>query len=96
MEESIKLRSEDIQWKEVEGEIVILDLRSARYMAVNESGRFLWEAAAEGTTRTRLVKELMDKYHIDHPTAERDVEDFIETLRRNQLMATDDAATSPE
>ncbi len=96
MEELIKLRSEDIQWKEVEGEIVILDLKSSRYMAVNKSGRFLWEAAAEGTTRSQLVKALMDKFQLDQGTANRDVNDFIETLRRNELITTDDATPPPE
>ena len=36
----------DLDWREVEGELVALDLRESRYLAVNRTGQVLWAALA--------------------------------------------------
>jgi hypothetical protein len=40
----LKLRDADLEWREVEGDLVVLDLRESRYLAINRTGRALWAA----------------------------------------------------
>ncbi|MGH2819940.1 MAG: PqqD family protein [Actinomycetota bacterium] len=91
----IRLRAEGLEWREVDGEVVILDLRSSRYMAVNRTGRHLWEAVSQGATRTQLVARLRAAFDIDEATARDDVDGFVETLGSNGLLASQDEAASP-
>jgi hypothetical protein len=84
--EEIKLKADAIEWREVEGEIVALDLDSSEYLAVNRTGTVIWPLLVEGTTREDLATHLAGRYEIDRATAERDVEQFLTTLSDRGLL----------
>jgi len=44
----------DIDWREIDGEVVVLDRRERRYLAVHRSATVLWPALVEGTTEEGL------------------------------------------
>ena len=90
MEETIRLR-EDVEWREVEGEVVALDLQTSRYLAINKSGRFLWRALSTGATRSHLVGEFTANFGIAEDVARRDVDEFITMLASSKLLADGDA-----
>src|SRR5205809_908911 len=52
----LRLRSADLHWRAVEGEVLALDARTALYLAVNRAGALLWELLARGTSRAELVE----------------------------------------
>jgi hypothetical protein len=87
----LKLAEESLTWREVDGEIVVLDRRSWMYMGVNGSGVLLWKQLVEGASRPQLVKCLCDAYEIDAEEAQRGVESFLEMLRSHDLLVEDDA-----
>jgi hypothetical protein len=87
---SLTLAEESLTWREVDGEIVVLDRRSWMYMGVNGSGVLLWKQIIEGASRSRLVECLRDAYEIDAELAQRDVEAFLESLRSHDLLVEDD------
>ena len=89
MEETIRLR-QDVEWREVEGEIVALDPQTSRYLSINKSGRFLWQALSAGATRSHLVDELTSNFGIDEEAARQDVDDFILMLASSKLLADGD------
>ena len=86
VEEVLRLRSQDLEWREIEGEVVVLDLRTSTYMAVNNTGYVLWKALAAGAARSQLVSELTEKFNLEAETAERDVDDFVDSLRRAHIL----------
>ena len=51
----LRLRDADLDWREVDREVVALDLRESRYLAINRAGQVLWAALAEGATRDDLM-----------------------------------------
>ena len=87
----LKLAEESLTWREVDGEIVVLDRRSWMYMGVNGSGVLLWKEIIEGASRSRLVECLRDAYELDAEVARRDVDAFLETLSSHNLLIEDDA-----
>jgi hypothetical protein len=87
----LKLAEEALTWREVDGEIVVLDRRSWMYMGVNGAGVMLWKQIIEGASLSRLVECLCDAYEIDAEVAQRDVEAFLEMLSSNSLLVEDDA-----
>ena len=82
----LRLRQGDLDWREVEGELVALDLRDSRYLAVNRTGQVLWTALAEGATRDQLVERLIEAFGIDDARAAADVDAFTAELESRDLL----------
>jgi hypothetical protein len=82
----LKLRSDALEWREMDGEIVALDLRSSTYFAVNPSAAVVWPALADGATREQLVEQLAERYSVDPGDAARDVDAFLASLESQGLL----------
>jgi hypothetical protein len=86
MAESIRLRSDRVEWRDVDGEVVFLDLRDATYFAVNRTGAVLWPELVQGSTREQLVSRLTDQFAFDEKTACQDVDAFLSAVRDRGLL----------
>jgi len=82
------LRKTDLDWREIDGEIVALDTRDAVYLAVQGSGALVWRLLADPTTRDRLIDALVEEYGIDSTRASTDVDAFLTTLNDRGLLAS--------
>ena len=82
----LRLRDTDLDWREVEGELVALDLRESRYLAVNQTGKQLWSALVDGATRVELVDRLVDAFEIERSQAEADTDAFLGDLESRGLL----------
>lgn len=87
MTEALRLRTEDIEWTEVEDAVVILDLRDSSYFSLNKTGAALWPVLVEGSTREQLITRLTERFAVDETTASRDVAAFIGSLAEHGLLA---------
>jgi len=83
----LKLRREALEWREVEGEAVALDVGAAEYLAANPTGAVLWRELAGGCSREDLVATLVREFEVDAETAGRDADQFVATLRERGLLA---------
>jgi hypothetical protein len=84
---TVRLRTEDLEWREVEGEIVALDLRGSVYLSVNRTATAIWPALLNGATRGELVDRLCEAFDVDRAAAGRDVDAFLDSLRAQDLLA---------
>jgi hypothetical protein len=84
--EVLRLRSDAITWREIEDEVVLLDLKSSKYIALNGSGSILWKRLADGATRAELVRELVSVFGIDEGRATTDVDAFVSSCRKRELL----------
>lgn len=82
----LKLRDADLDWREVEGELVALDLRESSYLAVNRTGRVLWGGLAAGETRDELIERLVEAFGIERKRAAADVDAFTAELESRGLL----------
>lgn len=86
MAERLRLRGDHLDWREVEGEVVALDLRTSRYLAVNRTGARLWSTLAVGATHEELADILVEGYGIASEQAKTETEAFLEMLRSEGLL----------
>jgi hypothetical protein len=91
MTERFRLRRDELEWHELDGQVVALDGLSDQYLSVNPSGRLLWEALSEGATEPELVRALAATYRLDDSTAQRDVSRFLAGLRDLGVLETQKA-----
>jgi hypothetical protein len=85
---TLGLRAQDLDWREIGNEIVALDGRDARYLAVKGSGALLWRMLADSTTWEGLVEALVDTYGIDFTRAQADVDAFLARLTEHRLLVS--------
>jgi len=85
--EILRLRDKELEWRALEGEIVVLDATASQYLSMNKTGAVLWSALAEGATREELVAKLVETFDVDTATAARDLDAFLEALEAKGLLA---------
>jgi hypothetical protein len=83
---TIRLRGENLFWRESGGEIVALDANGSRYFAANRSAAPLWKGLAEGTTEADLVTTLCERHGLSREDASADVAAFLEELSARGLL----------
>lgn len=83
----LKLRTENLDWKQIDDEIVALDVERAEYLSVDGSGVAIWEALAAGTTREGLIEAVVARYGIELARAAADIDAFIADLAARELLA---------
>ena len=80
-----------LEWQHVDDEVVVLDLSSSAYLAVNGTGAALWPLVAAGTTERQLVEELTARFPIGVAQAHTDVIQFTTQLRDLALLEVERA-----
>lgn len=73
-------------WREVDDEVIILDVRNSTFLTLNGSGRLLWLALEDGAELSDLVALLVDSFGIETSRAVKDVEAFLTSLDERQLL----------
>lgn len=82
----LHLLSEDLVWREIEGELVLLDLRSSLYLTGNRSACVLWDALVAGAERQELIDLLCGSFEVEASRAAEDVDRFLEELAERDLL----------
>jgi PqqD family protein of HPr-rel-A system len=78
---------DDVLFRPVDGDIVLLHLGSGRYHGLEEVGARIWNLLADRPTTAQIVARLADEYDVDPAVLDRDVSAFIESLRAGGLIA---------
>ena len=55
-------------------------------ITVNETGAFLWEQLVEGTNKEELLRTMLETYEVTQEEAERDIEEFLDILHKNDIL----------
>jgi hypothetical protein len=83
----LRLRDDALEWREIEDEVIAVDVRTSTYLSTNGSGTVLWRALAEGATREQLIAALQTSFGVETARAEEDVDQFVSHLRDRELLA---------
>ncbi len=83
----LRLRRDDLAWREFAGEGVLLDLRTSMYLATNPAATILWRHLDNGTTETAMAAALVDAFDITSERAAADVRKFLADCRERNLLA---------
>jgi hypothetical protein len=85
-ESRFRLRKNGVSWRELDGQIVVLDLESSKYVTVSGAGAVIWEHLVAGASLDELVDALIEVFDIDVATARVDTESFLDDLRERNLL----------
>lgn len=79
--------SDDITWRDVDEEMIVLHLPTGKYYTFNNSGHLAWKQLAKGKDTSEITVQIMDTYEVDKETAERDLSTFISGLEEHNLIS---------
>ena len=78
--------TEGISWRDIKGELIVLQLASGEYFSFNEIGRLTWLFLAEHKTIAQVVEAVTAEYDVSLAQAEADVVAFVQGLLSNKLL----------
>lgn len=79
--------SEDVVWRELGGEVVILDLATNHYFGLTGSGNDIWRLIAEYGSTDKALSELNDAYDgVDPEKLREDFEKFVNELSQKGML----------
>jgi hypothetical protein len=82
-----------VAWRIVDGEAVIVHVDSSAYYGLNASGTSIWEAIlTTPLTTDAIAAHVSARYGLAREAALRDVEAFLVTLSREDLLVRAEAA----
>lgn len=55
-------------------------------ITINGAGTFLWEKLEKGAEKEELLKSMTEEYDIDEATASADIDEFLEKLKKANLL----------
>lgn len=83
----LRLRTADLPWREIDDEVIAVDVESSTYLGTNKAGTLLWRRLSDGATRQELVDLLVETYDIEPERALADTQAFLDDLAAQGLLA---------
>ncbi|MDO8432473.1 MAG: PqqD family protein [Candidatus Binatus sp.] len=77
----------DVLIREIGGESVILDLKSQRYLGLDEVGTRMWHALLESDSVQAAYDALLAEYEVEPNQLEQDIREFVDRLLENNLVS---------
>jgi hypothetical protein len=81
--------SDDVIFRELHGELVLLNLASGVYFGLNEVGARMWQLLGEHRSLRRVFEVLQEEYDVAPATLESDLRGLVEQLSAEGLVRVD-------
>ncbi len=78
--------SPDVVWREVGGEIVLLDLRKGRYYGLQDAAAMIWKGMSRGEPVGVMGRKLVRNFRVEAERASRDILALARTLESKGLI----------
>lgn len=74
---AVRLRSSELEWREVDGEVLVYDARAERFFALTSTGALLWILLSEGHDTESSAAMLVERTGMDDARARVEVARFV-------------------
>lgn len=81
----IKL-SDEVIAQELDGEMVLLDIRNGEYFGINSTGSQIWQDISRGVTLIDIAASLSESFKLEREMAAADVASFVRRLAEMGLV----------
>jgi hypothetical protein len=77
---------DQVMFRDLAGEAVLLDLESGRYYGLNESGTRMWSLLVQHGRIDLALRDLLQEYDVPPERIEKELLLFVETLASRKLL----------
>lgn len=91
--DKIPQKNTELAWRVIDNEVVIIPLdeqtsNSKKIIFLNESGTIVWEMVNGKNKIKDIIEKIIKEYDVSQKEAEEEVINFINKLRKNNLIRT--------
>ena len=76
----------DVVFRDLQGELVLLNLKSGVYFGLDPVGTRMWQRLHEHRSLHEVLAALLDEYDVAETRCERDLVGFVRALVENELV----------
>jgi len=80
-------------FRDLDGEAVVLNLKTGKYYGLDELGTRMWSLLAEHGRVEPAYRALLDEYEVSEEQLRNDLLSFIDNLASHDLLQCDQAQT---
>lgn len=77
---------DNYSWRDVNNELVVLNLQSGEYFTFNDVGRLIWLSVNDGKPVGDITRLVVEQYATTEDKAQNDVKAFISNLLTEGLL----------
>ena len=81
----VRVNSEILS-REVDGEMVILDLSENAYFGLNEVGTLIWQSLQSGMALQEIASKITEEYEVESDEASRDLLNVLGELQSKGMV----------
>ena len=78
--------SDDVVWRNLQGESVLLDLKSGDYFGLDTVGTRIWTLLQAHHDLQAVLQELLSEYEVDEDKCARDLMDLVSAMAEKGLV----------
>ena len=82
---------EDVLFRDLDGEAVVLNLESGKYFGLDETGTRMWALLAEHGRVEPACRVLLDEYEVSEEQLQCDLLKLVDELASHDLLQLDEA-----
>lgn len=86
---------DDVIFRDLEGESVLLDLKTGLYFGLNPVGTRIWHLLEEGKTPAQMVEGLVAEYDVSPEQCQKDLQQLLAVLKEKGLVRLAGNAAKP-
>lgn len=84
--EKIPVRNNNIIWREVKGEAVLLDPQEGRYFGLTKVACSFWDKVDGERTTGEIIDLLLKEYEVGKDVLTKDINELIDSLESGKLL----------
>jgi hypothetical protein len=77
---------EDVVFRDLAGEAVILNLSTGIYFGLDEIGTRIWQLLTQHGDKEKLIQEMLSEYEVEEGKLRRDVDALLKELLGKGLL----------
>ena len=89
---TVVARSTDVVGAELEGSIVLLQIKTGTYLELNGTGTHAWQSMQEPQRFSSLIESCLRDFEVDEATCRREMASFLQGLATNKFIRVESSA----
>lgn len=84
---NIPVRNEEFIWRNLEGDVVLLNPNDGKYFSMNSVGCSFYEKIDGTKTVDDITGLLLEEFEIDRETLKRDLDELVNSLVQKNIVS---------
>jgi hypothetical protein len=90
-----RVNSPNVIHETIEGEVILIDLKTGTYYSLRDSGTAVWRAIEQGAGEDGIAAELRSRYDASEEQIREAVRHLLAELEREGLIRVDEGEAAP-